>query len=257
MGDGAMMPLRLFKHRTQVGACGEAFFLMFIFIGATYYLPFFYQSKGRTPTESGIDIIAFMLSAVVGTAGSGAIINKTGRYWPFLFFGPLVAAPAGGLLFTIDVNTSSAKLIGFQILLGLGTGVAFQNTIIAIQAEYADEPEIIAQATSLVTFLQLVGGTVGIAISGTVFGTRLTSNLVQYEGVIPAETLQAVRQSVSVIFQLPKELQEPVVNAYIAALDYTFIVIVPAAGLASLFALLIRNWNLKERGGATAAAGMA
>ena len=257
MGESAMMPLRMFKHRTQVGACGEAFFLMFIFIGATYYLPFFYQSKGRTPTQSGIDIIAFMLSAVVGTAGSGAIINKTGRYWPFLFFGPIIAAPAGGLLFTIDVNTSSAKLIGYQILLGLGTGVAFQNTIIAIQAEYADEPEIIAQATSLVTFLQLVGGTVGIAISGTVFGTRLTSNLVQYAGVIPAETLQAVRQSVSVIFLLPKELQEPVVNAYIAALDYTFIVIVPAAGLASLFALLIRNWNLKERGGATAAAGMA
>ena len=257
MGTRAMMPLRMFKRRTQIGASGEAFFLMFIFIGSTYYLPFFYQSKGRTPTQSGIDIIPFMLSAVVGTAGSGAIINKTGRYWPFLVFGPLIAAPAGGLLFTVDVNTANAKLIGFQILLGIGTGVAFQNTIIAIQAEYADEPETIPQATSLVTFVQLVGGTVGIAISGTVFGTKLTSNLAQYAGVIPAETLAAVRQSVSVIFMLPKELQEPVVNAYVAALDYTFIVIVPATGLASLFALLIRNWNLKERGAAGAGAGMA
>ena len=257
MGPRAMMPLRMFKRRTQIGASAEAFFLMFIFIGATYYLPFFYQSKGRTPTQSGIDIIPFMLSAVFAIGASGAIINKTGRYWPWLFFGPLLAAPAGGLLFTIDINTSSAKLIGFQILLGLGTGVAFQNTIIAIQAEYADEPETIPQATSLVTFLQLVGGTVGIAISGTVFGTRLTTNLAQYAGVIPAETLQAVRQSVSVIFMLPQDLQESVVKAYIAALDYTFIVIVPASGLASLFALLIRNWNLKERGGAGVAAGMA
>jgi len=257
MGSRAMMPLRMFKRRTQVGASGEAFFLMFIFIGATYYLPFFYQSKGRTPTQSGIDIIPFMLSAVVGTAGSGAIINKTGRYWPFLFFGPLVAAPAGGLLFAIDVNTSAAKLIGYQILLGIGVGVAFQNAIISIQAEYADEPETIPQATSLVTFLQLVGGTVGIAISGTVFGTKLNSNLAQYVGEIPPEILQAVRQSVSVIFKLPKELQEPVVNAYVAALNYTFIVIVPAAGLASLFALLIRNWNLKERGGPGVGGGMA
>ena len=257
MGPRAMMPLRMFKRRTQIGASAEAFFLMFIFIGATYYLPFFYQSKGRTPTQSGIDIIPFMLSAVFSIAGSGAIINKTGRYWPFLFFGPLIAAPAGGLLYTIDVNTSSAKLIGFQILLGVGTGVAFQNTIIAIQAEYADEVETIPQATSLVTFLQLVGGTVGIAISGTVFGTRLTTNLAQYAGVIPAETLQAVRQSVSVIFKLPQELQDSVVKAYVAALDYTFIVIVPAAALASLSALLIRNWNLKDRGGPGAAAGMA
>lgn len=257
MGSRAMMPLRMFKRRTQVGASGEAFFLMFIFIGSAYYLPFFYQSKGRSPTQSGIDIIPFMLSTVVGTAGSGAIINKTGRYWPFLVFGPLVAAPAGGLLFTIDVNTSSAKLIGYQILLGIGCGVAFQNTIISIQAEYADEPETIPQATSIVTFMQLIGGTVGIAITGTIFGTKLTSNLAGYAGVIPEQTLQAVRQSVSVIFMLPKELQDPVVHAYVAALDYTFIIIVPAAGLASLFALLIRNWNLKERGGAGVGAGMA
>ena len=257
MGPRAMMPLRMFKRRTQIGASGEAFFLMFIFIGATYYLPFFYQSKGRTPTQSGIDIIPFMLSAVFAIGASGAIINKTGRYWPWLFFGPLLAAPAGGLLYTISIDTSSAKLIGFQILLGLGTGVAFQNTIIAIQAEYADEPETIPQATSLVTFLQLVGGTVGIAVSGTVFGTKLTENLTQYVGVIPTETLQAVRQSVSVIFLLPQDLQESVVKAYIAALDFTFIVIVPASGLASLFALLIRNWNLKERGGPGVAGGMA
>lgn len=257
MGSRAMMPLRMFRHRTQVGASGEAFFLMFIFISATYYLPFFYQSKGRTPTQSGIDIIAFILSAVVGTTSSGAIINRTGRYWPFLFLGPLVAAPAGGLLFTIDVSTPNAKLIGYQILLGLGTGVAFQNTIIAIQAEYANDPATIPQATSLVTFLQLVGGTVGIAIAGTVFGTRLQSNLAQYAGVIPPETLEAVRQSVSVIFTLPKDLQVPVVAAYVAALDYTFIIVVPAAGLASFFALLIRNWNLKERGGPGVGAGMA
>ena len=185
---------------------------------------------------------------VVGAVGSGTIINKTGHYWPFLVFGPLVAAPAGCLLFTTDVNTSNAKLIGYQILLGTGCGLAFQNTIISIQAEYADEPETIPQATSLMMFLRLVGGTVGIAILGTVFGTKLTSNLAQYAGVIPRQTLAAVRQSVSVIFVLPKELQEPIVNAYIAALIYTFLVIAFAAGLASLFALLIRNWNLKERG---------
>ena len=257
MGPRAMMPLRMFKRRTQVGAGGEAFFLMFMFIGAIYYLPFFYQSKGRTPTQSGIDIVPFMLSAVAGTAGSGAIISKTGRYWPTLFFGPMIAAPAGGLLFTIDVNTSNAKLIGFQILLGLGTGIAFQVPIIAVQAEYANEQETIPQATSLLTFMQLMGGTVGNAILGTVFGTKLTSNLAQNVGVIPTAILQIVRQSVSIVFMLPKALQEPIVNAYVAALSYTFIVIVPAAVLASLCALLIRNWNLKERGGVHVGAGMA
>jgi len=128
MGKRAMVPLSIFKRRTQIGAVGAAFFLFFILISGTYYLPFYYQAKGRSPTESGIDVVPFMFSLVLTVLVSGGIIQKQGLYWPFLVIGPLFAASGAGLLFTIDVNTSTAKLIGYQILLGFGVGMSFQNT---------------------------------------------------------------------------------------------------------------------------------
>lgn len=52
-----MMPLHLWRRRSQVGASGAMFMMMVCFLAATYYLPFFYQAKGRTASQSGIDII--------------------------------------------------------------------------------------------------------------------------------------------------------------------------------------------------------
>src|SRR5271170_7479074 len=102
------------------------FFMMISFLSASYYLPFFYQAKGRTAQQSGIDIIPFMLSAVIGSFGSGAVVNITGHYLSYLLVGPLIASVGGGLLYTIDEFTPNQKLIGFQILLGFGLGIAFQ-----------------------------------------------------------------------------------------------------------------------------------
>jgi EmrB/QacA subfamily drug resistance transporter len=249
-GERAMLPLFLFKRRTQVGAGAAMFLMMISFLAATYYLPFFYQAKGRTASQSGIDIIPFMLSAVIASFGSGAFVNGTGHYWSIMIVGPLIGAVGAGLLFTIDEYTSSARLIGYQIIFGAGLGVAFQLPVMAIQAEYADEPALIPQASSLLTFLQLLGGVVGIAIAGTVFNNQLVKTLAKYAGdLLTPEMISAVKQSVTVIFQLPAEYQAPVVHSYVKALDYTFILTVPASAFATFAALFIKNWNLKQRGG--------
>ncbi|KAG8815924.1 hypothetical protein FRC19_000679 [Serendipita sp. 401] len=253
---GAMMPLALFKRRTQVGAGIAMFFMMMSFLSATYYLPFFYQAKGRTASQSGIDIIPFMLSAVVASFASGAYVNVKGHYLSMLIVGPMIAAVGAGLLFTIDEHTSNPKLIGYQIIFGFGLGIAFQLPVMAIQAEYADTPELIPQASSLLTFLQLLGGVVGIAIAGTIFNNQLVKELAanDTQSVLTPEMLQAVKQSVTVIFQLDPTVRDLVVHSYVKALDYTFIYSVPTSALAGFAAMIVKNWNLKERG---AAAGVA
>ncbi|CAG7852144.1 Uncharacterized MFS-type transporter C16A3.17c [Serendipita indica DSM 11827] len=240
-GERAMLPLGFFKNRTQVGG-GIAIMLMMIpFLSATYYLPFFYQAKGRTASQSGIDIIPFMLSAILASFVSGGIVNGTGHY---LTYAP--RRPA-------RLYMSSKQLIGYQILFGVGLGVAFQIPLMAIQAEYADKPELIPQASSLLSFLQLIGGVIGIAISGTIFNNKLNTELATYASGLPPETLELVKQSVTVIFMLPKEMQGMVVHAYVKALDYVFILDIPACILATVAGAFVRNWNLKARGGGMAA----
>jgi hypothetical protein len=125
--------------------------------------------------------------------------------------------------------------------------------VIAIQAEFALEPSLIPQASSLLSFLQLLGGAVGIAIAGTVFNNQLIKFLSEYaSGLLDPETIEAVKRSVTVIFELSQDLQKPVIHSYVKALDYTFILIVPTTALGSVASLFIKNWNLKTRGGDTA-----
>ena len=90
-------------------------FITMAFLSVIIYLPLYYQAgKSRTAAESGIDIIPFMISSVVATISSGAIVNVTGHYLTILLIGPLVSAVGTGLLFTIKEDTASAMLIGFQ-----------------------------------------------------------------------------------------------------------------------------------------------
>ncbi|KAG8946383.1 hypothetical protein FRC03_001392 [Tulasnella sp. 419] len=119
------------------------------------------------------------------------------------------------------------------------------------------QPSLVPQATSLVNFTQLLGGIVGIAIAGTIFGNRLRSGLAVYAPDLPHETAVAVSQSVAVIRTLSGAQKEGVVRAYSEALGYIFLLGIPSGVVASGFGLMITNFNLKQMNiqhGAAAAA---
>lgn len=53
---------------------------------------------------------------------------------PILLVGSVLATIGTGLIYTIDIGTSSSKWIGYQALAGIGLGLAFQVPMIANQA---------------------------------------------------------------------------------------------------------------------------
>lgn len=53
---------------------------------------------------------------------------------PFLFAGGILATIGTGLIYSLDIGSSSGQWIGYQVLAGIGTGLAIQVPIIANQA---------------------------------------------------------------------------------------------------------------------------
>jgi hypothetical protein len=84
------------------------------------------------------------------------------------------------------------------------------------------------------------------SIAGSVFGNQLSKNLAVYN--LSPDIVQRVKQSVTAIFQLPVPLQAVVVKAYISAIRYAFIIVVPGSGITIISSLFVKGWNLKERG---------
>jgi hypothetical protein len=150
-------------------------------------------------------------------------------------------------------HTVAHASTGYQILFGCGIGGALQNTVIAVQTEYAREERLIPQATSIVSFLQLIGGVVGVAyvpfchdrsycnnvwfrIAGTIFDNQLRHNLPRN---LPPGVADAVVASVTAIKTLPPDVKAVVIDAYAKSLQPVFILGVPAGIMASLCALWV------------------
>ncbi|KAG8888314.1 hypothetical protein FRB98_007972 [Tulasnella sp. 332] len=247
-GEKAVLPLALFRSRTQIGCCLEGFFLQVAFSLCTYYLPLYYQSvEGHTATRSGIDILSYMVVVVVSSLVIGATIGKFGRALFFLLGPPLVSAAGFGLaIWTMMSNRNAKDMLGFQVLVGFGIGSSIQNVIVAIQAEYHDEPQKIPQSTSLVNFSKWSGGVIGLAAGGAIFGNRLAADIKMYAPDLSPATARAVRQSVFVIQTLGAQDKENVINAYSNALGCVFAIGIPCMILASISGLLIRNHDLRK-----------
>ncbi|KDQ18154.1 hypothetical protein BOTBODRAFT_155253 [Botryobasidium botryosum FD-172 SS1] len=247
LGDKALMPMSLWNNRTQIGCCLEGFFTFGVFLLISYYLPLQYQAtKGHSATRSGIDVLPLLISTVVGAGGAGVVIIVTGKVKPMLVICPLLVSIACGLLYGLNpVDVPDARLAGFQILLGLGLGPPIQNTVLAIQAEYAHDDKMVPRATSLLNFLQSIGGIIGIGIGSAIFANKLRQSLSTIP-FLPPIIEGYIEKSVTVIFLLPKPLQAEVIKGYVHALNNVYLIGVPMGILGSLSGLLIRDYDLKQ-----------
>ncbi|KAH9813590.1 major facilitator superfamily domain-containing protein [Melampsora americana] len=237
-----LLPFRLFRNRTQVGACLQALLIKLSMLSVVYFLPIYFQVvQHASATKSGIDLIPLMLSIVTCSALAGFAISHTGYYWPALALGSMILTIGTGLMYTIDEFSSHAKVIGFQILIGGGLGFTLQNVTVAIQANVADED--IPQATSLSSFSQLIGGVIGIAVAQTIFNNALGVSLEKYAPNAPAAL---IRSSLERIGQLPDSLKPGVLHAYTEALKQVYILGI-VCGVACFFStFLVKSKNIKK-----------
>ena len=138
LDERAMIVPRLFKKR----AIGMSTMFIFFFGGpyylTIYYLPIYFQSVGgSTAIMSGVKNLPLILAVTISMIVSGIFISATGHGVPVMIFGSTLAVIGAGLLYTLDVDSSMGEWIGYQILGGIGWGVALQVPIIVSQASAA------------------------------------------------------------------------------------------------------------------------
>ncbi|KAJ5305973.1 hypothetical protein N7508_004988 [Penicillium antarcticum] len=117
--------------------------------------------QGTSPLESGTRVLAAMLSQIVGTLAAGILARKIDFYNPWLFAGPLFICTATALYTQFTAfNTPSSHWIGFQVIQGLGVGMAQQMPSLIVQLEVHDKPDLLPVGVSLNLFFQYLGATV-------------------------------------------------------------------------------------------------
>lgn len=240
-----MVPVKIFKSGSIYAIVSYCFLTRFSMLLFSYYIPIFYQAvRHKSATTSGVAILPFMMGTVLSMIIAGQTVAFHGRYWPFLVASPVFLAVGSGLLYTLTPSTSSASLVGFQILCGVGIGLGMQNAIMAMQVEFKDTPALISQSTSMASFAQFLGGTIGLGVAEPVFSSELTKNLLKYAPEAPA---MVVKESpVNIYTELPASEIAGVVQAYARSLKVVYVVGVPIAILGLLAALGIKNIKIEK-----------
>lgn len=243
-----VMPLRIFKHPSNVAALGVCFCQSFVFIAGSYYMPLYFQAVlGATPLLSGVYLLPFALSLSFTSAASGIFIKKTGKYLPAIWFGVIVMTLGFGLFLDLDATANWPKIILFQIVAGIGVGPNFQSPLIALQTMV--EPRDIATATATFGFVRSLSTSISVVIGSVVFQNEMQkrqASLVTQLGQATADLLSggAAGASVGIVKSLPPAQQVVAREAFFRSLRSMWIMYVAFAGLAILVSTMVGEQKL-------------
>jgi EmrB/QacA subfamily drug resistance transporter len=284
-----IVPLDLWRNRTYASASVATFFVSFGFLASIIFLPRWFQvARGESAMASGYLIFPLLIGLIASSIISGQLVARTGRYKPILLGGIALMAIGLALMSQLRVDVQLPVLFAWMLVTGIGLGPTMAVFTIVIQN--AVPLSRLGVATSNLTFFRQIGGSVGLAIAGTVFGTTLVDRLPgqlqpavsQAVAALPAEVREQGAQAIAagvgaidpndltgvgqsfgeaILAQVPAELQaalQPSVGAFDAAFSntlslaiaQTFVLGVLAAGLALGATVLMRELPLR-RGRAT------
>lgn len=248
MGERALVVPRIFTHRTIFAVCMFIFFLNSAGFVRNYNLPIYFQSvDGVDPTESGIRVLPTILSLSLCTMVASGAVGKLGWIQPFLLVGAGLACIGGGLVYTFDVGTSVGKFIGFQIVAGVGMGLALQVPVITAQS-ISKFPDLAVSMAS-VLFFQFLAAAVGVSVGQSIFNNRLIEGVAKFvipsnPSISPQEVLQIGAYGLGQAFPDPADYLH-VRQAYVYGLKASWTFSIACAGVAFIFGALPHWRNIK------------
>ncbi|KAH0282776.1 MFS general substrate transporter [Aureobasidium namibiae CBS 147.97] len=141
-----------------------------------YYIPTYFQfTRGDSPLESGIRLLPLIMTITFMIIVNGSYLSKGGYYMPWFLVGSLLVLVAGVLFSLIDDTTSAAKIYGYPVLLGIGSGCGMQSAFSVIQT--ITKPEHVSSGIAFIMIAQLLSVSLALSICGTLFVNTALNNL--------------------------------------------------------------------------------
>ncbi|CAM5311753.1 MFS transporter [Streptomyces tanashiensis] len=240
-----LIPLRLFRDSVFTVTALVGAVVGIALFGAASYLPSFLQMvEGASATESGLLMLPLMGGIVIASVVSGQLISRTGHYKIYPVVGGAVSVLGMWLLSRMDTDTPRLQHSLWQAVLGTGIGLVMPVLVLAVQNSV--RPADLGTATSAHTYFRQIGGSIGAAVFGTLFASRLDDALGdRLAGVLaqggsasppPPESITP-----GTVHSLPPALRDAYIQAYADAMPRIFLYLVPVLVLGLVLAFFLKE----------------
>ncbi|MDE1819247.1 MAG: MFS transporter [Euryarchaeota archaeon] len=170
--DEPVVPLRFFAKKLVAASAGVTFLRGVTFVAvSTFATILVVFVLGGTPDQVRDALYFFVVPMIVGATAGGQLMRKL-PYRAITVPGMALMTFGALLLANLDTNMTLWPIRGAQglsdnlafdlIPIGLGVGLTFATTALSVQ--FAVPSKDIGAATSLITFLQNLGGAVGVSV---------------------------------------------------------------------------------------------
>ncbi len=171
-----VLPLYLFKNSVFTVSNVAGMLMGMGMFGTIMYVPFYVQGvQGESATVSGLVEMVMTIAMVGSSILVGNLITKTGKYKIFALLGLIIMAVGLILNSTLEVESSLTRLILQLIVVGIGLGV--NMPVFNITVQNAVSHKYLGVATSAMQTFRQIGGTVGVALLGSVMGNKMADEL--------------------------------------------------------------------------------
>ena len=172
----ALVPMRVLRSRDRTGSylislcVGTAMFGMF------FFLTIFVQTVwGYDPLKSGLAYLPMVATIMAASAIASQLVSRIGAR-PLVIAGSAIAA--GGMFWLsrlTEHSTYASGLLGPMMVTALGMGLIFVPMSLVALAKVGNNDAGVA--SSLLNTGQQVGGSIGLAVLGTVAWSAVADNL--------------------------------------------------------------------------------
>lgn len=209
-------------------ACGGA--SLFV---AVYYIPLYFQFvHGDSGIMSAVRLLPFICFYVVVIMLCGWLMPKTGYFILWYLVSGVFMLIGSVLMYTVDLDTSTANVYGYSILLGLGMATT--------QASYGVAPNLVApdRVAESIQFLNISQGQsqlLGLAIASAIFQSKTLDGLnalLGDKGYSETDIRSAIAGAQSSLMeQLPPALKEKALAVIVNSIDDVYVMAIAAGAL--------------------------
>lgn len=249
-------PLRMFADRNRSGTYVIMLSLAAAMFGMFFFIVLFVQNVlAYSAIESGLAFLPVTVAIIIGAGLSQRFLPVLGPK-PFMVTGSALAGV--GLVWLTFISPDSSYLsgvLGPMLVFSFGMGLNFVTlTLTAVSGVAQHEA---GAASSLLNASQQVGGSLGLSILVTVFGTASRNEAEKQVPQFLAQASPEQKAEFAKTRELPGDWGDAVLSQGIST---AFLAAVAMAGLALLTALLVirvRKSDLEALSGKAAAGGPA
>lgn len=175
---------------------------------------------------------------------AGPATSLLGYYNPAMILGSALMVIGVVLITTFTPDTSTGHWIGYQIIYGVGCGLAFQQPYTAVQI-IVSESQVPMALVSL-SFTPEIGAIVALSVAQNVLVNRLVRHVVEK---VPGLDINHLLKNgiLGVIDGAPAESRSAVIEGYNAALVDVFYIALGLVCVAAILSLMTEWKSVKDK----------